>query len=83
MCSCTFAAYYKRKQGVNIWGFNADYEAHQPWRQNSRSVVFSVTKGRTKHSLMKYFCIYFDIKHTHHLDYSKYCYHHHDEQVII
>ena len=44
-----FAAYYKGKQVVNIWGGYADYEAHQPWRQDSMSVVFSVTKGKTKY----------------------------------
>ena len=43
-----FAAYYKGKQVVNIWGGYADYEAHQPWRQDSMAVVFSVSKGKLK-----------------------------------
>ena len=40
-----FAAYYKGKQVVNIWGGYADYEAHQQWRQDSMPIVFSATKG--------------------------------------
>ncbi|XP_072025302.1 beta-lactamase domain-containing protein 2-like [Amphiura filiformis] len=40
-----FAAYYKGKQVVNIWGGYADYESSQPWRHDSMAIVFSVTKG--------------------------------------
>ena len=40
-----FAAYYKGKQVVNIWGGYADYESSRPWRQDSMAIVFSTTKG--------------------------------------
>ncbi|XP_072027156.1 beta-lactamase domain-containing protein 2-like [Amphiura filiformis] len=40
-----FAAYYKGKQVVNIWGGYADYESSQPWRYDTMAIVFSVTKG--------------------------------------
>ncbi|XP_072025303.1 beta-lactamase domain-containing protein 2-like [Amphiura filiformis] len=40
-----FAAYYKGKQVVNIWGGYADYESSQPWRHDTMAIVFSVTKG--------------------------------------
>ena len=41
-----FAAYYKGKQVVNIWGGYADYESSQPWREDSMPIVYSATKGR-------------------------------------
>ncbi|XP_072027157.1 beta-lactamase domain-containing protein 2-like [Amphiura filiformis] len=40
-----FAAYYKGKQVVNIWGGYADYESSQPWRHDTMTVVYSATKG--------------------------------------
>ncbi|XP_072027160.1 beta-lactamase domain-containing protein 2-like [Amphiura filiformis] len=40
-----FAAYYKGKQVVNIWGGYADYESSQPWRHDTMAIVFSTTKG--------------------------------------
>ena len=41
-----FAAYYKGKQVVNLWGGYADYESGQPWREDTMAIVASVTKGR-------------------------------------
>lgn len=40
-----FAAYYKGKQVVNLWGGYADYESGQPWREDTMAIVASVTKG--------------------------------------
>ena len=40
-----FAAYYKGKQVVNLWGGYADYESSQPWREDTMAIVFSTTKG--------------------------------------
>ncbi|XP_006819920.1 beta-lactamase domain-containing protein 2-like [Saccoglossus kowalevskii] len=39
------AVYYKGKKVVDLWGGYADYEAEEPWQQNTMTMVFSATKG--------------------------------------
>ena len=57
-----FAAYYKGKQVVNLWGGYADYESGQPWREDTMAIVASVTKGNwlhLNHEVKNYFEISF------------------------
>lgn len=40
-----FAAYYKGKLVVDLWGGYADRESHQRWKNETLATIFSTTKG--------------------------------------